>query len=125
MTDPVPAPDYPGAWTAFRRSLLRVLREPLGALGLAMVTVGVVSALGADWLAPYDPNRIDIRAKLESPSAEHLLGTDQLGRDIFSRVLVGGQIALEVSLVAIGAALALALVLGLIAGFGQIGRAHV
>ena len=113
-----PALEHAGAWTAFRRSLGRVVREPLGALGLFMVVLIVGSAIGADWLAPFDPNKIDIRAKLEPPSAEHLLGTDQLGRDIFSRVLVGGQIALKVSLVAIGAALAVGLVLGLIAGFG-------
>ena len=113
-----PALEHVNAWTAFRRSLGRVVREPLGALGLFMVVLIVGSAIGADWLAPFDPNKIDIRAKLEAPSAEHLLGTDQLGRDIFSRVLVGGQIALKVSLVAIGAALAVGLVLGLIAGFG-------
>ena len=113
-----PALENLGAWTAFRRSLGRVVREPLGALGLFMVVLIVGSAIGADWLAPFDPNKIDIRAKLEPPSVEHLLGTDQLGRDIFSRVLVGGQIALKVSLVAIGAALAVGLVLGLIAGFG-------
>ena len=113
-----PALEHASAWTAFRRSLGRVVREPLGALGLFMVVLIVGSAIGADWLAPFDPNKIDIRAKLEPPSAEHLLGTDQLGRDIFSRVLVGGQIALQVSLVAIGAALAVGLVLGLVAGFG-------
>ncbi len=113
-----PALENLGAWTAFRRSIGRVVREPLGALGLFMVVLIVGSAIGADWLAPFDPNKIDIRAKLEPPSVEHLLGTDQLGRDIFSRVLVGGQIALKVSLVAIGAALAVGLVLGLIAGFG-------
>lgn len=105
-------------WSTFWLSLKRVVREPLGALGLAMVVVILVSAIGADWFAPFEPNKIDIPNKLQSPSAEHFLGTDQLGRDIFSRVLVGGQIALKVSLLSIGAALAIGLVLGLIAGFG-------
>ena len=105
-------------WSAFWLSLKRAVREPLGALGLAMVVVILVSAIGADWFAPYEPNKIDIPSKLQSPSAEHFLGTDQLGRDIFSRVLVGGQIALKVSLVSIGTALVIGLVLGLIAGFG-------
>ena len=65
-----------------------------------------------------NPNKIDIRSKLQPPSAEHYLGTDQLGRDIYSRVLVGGQIALKVSLISIGLALLIGLTLGLIAGFG-------
>lgn len=97
---------------------MRVLREPLGALGLVLVVFVLVSAIGADWWAPYEPNKIDIRSKLQAPSSEHILGTDQLGRDIFSRVLVGGQIALKVSLVSIGLALIFGLSLGLIAGYG-------
>ena len=118
MTRTAPSRDSANAWSALWRSLRRVVREPLGALGLLMVMVIVGSALGAEWLAPFDPNKIDIRSKLQSPTTEHLLGTDQLGRDIFSRVLVGGQIALKVSLLSIGAALGIGLVLGLIAGFG-------
>ncbi len=105
-------------WRAVWRSLKRVLREPLGAFGLFLVVIVIFSAVGADWLAPYEANKIDIRAKLQPPSGEHWLGTDQLGRDIFSRVLVGGQIALKVSLISIGVALLIGLFLGLVAGFG-------
>ena len=112
------ATEMPSTWRGFVKSLRRVLREPLGALGLVLVVCVLVSAIGADWLSPYEPNKIDIRAKLQPPSAEHFLGTDQLGRDIFSRVLVGGQIALKVSLVSIGLALIIGLTLGLIAGYG-------
>lgn len=107
-----------GGWQQVWRALRRVLREPLGALGLVLVVFVLVSAIGADWWAPYEPNKIDIRSKLQAPSSEHILGTDQLGRDIFSRVLVGGQIALKVSLVSIGLALIFGLSLGLIAGYG-------
>jgi len=120
--NPVPesteAAQMPGAWQNFLRSLKRVLREPLGALGLVLVVFVMVSAIGANWFSPYEPNKIDIRSKLQPPSAEHILGTDQLGRDTFSRVLVGGQIALKVSLISIGLALIIGLTLGLIAGFG-------
>jgi peptide/nickel transport system permease protein len=108
----------PSTWRGFVKALRRVLREPLGALGLVLVVCVLISAIGADWLAPFEPNKIDIRAKLQPPSATHFLGTDQLGRDIFSRVLVGGQIALKVSLVSIGVALIIGLTLGLIAGYG-------
>lgn len=112
------ASEMPGGWQQVWRALRRVLREPLGALGLVLVVFVLVSAIGADWWAPYEPNKIDIRSKLQAPSSEHILGTDQLGRDIFSRVLVGGQIALKVSLVSIGLALIFGLSLGLIAGYG-------
>jgi len=112
------AAQIPGTWQIFLGSLRRVVREPLGALGLVLVLFVLVSAIGATWLSPYEPNKIDIRAKLQAPSAEHILGTDQLGRDTFSRVLVGGQIALKVSLISIGLALIIGLMLGLIAGFG-------
>lgn len=108
----------PGPWQSCWRSLRRVLREPLGALGLVLVVFVMVSAIGADYFAPYEPNKIDIRSKLQAPSTEHILGTDQLGRDTFSRVLVGGQIALKVSLISIGLALIVGMTLGLIAGFG-------
>lgn len=116
--EPAQTTGMPGAWQNFRRSLKRVVREPLGALGLVLVVFVLVSAIGANWFSPYEPNKIDIRSKLQPPSAEHILGTDQLGRDTFSRVLVGGQIALKVSLISIGLALVIGLSLGLIAGFG-------
>lgn len=112
------ATQMPGTWHGVWRSLRRVLREPLGALGLVLVVFVMISAIGADFFAPFEPNKIDIRAKLQPPSAEHYLGTDQLGRDIYSRVLVGGRIALKVSLVSIGIALVIGLTLGLIAGYG-------
>ena len=105
-------------WLSVFRTIQRVVREPLGALGLVLVVAVLISAIGADLWSTHDPNKINVRAAFASPSLEHFLGTDQLGRDIFSRVLVGGQIALKVSLVSIGAALIIGLTLGLIAGFG-------
>ncbi len=94
------------------------MHAPLGALGLFLVVFVLISAIGADWWSTHEPNQINVRAAFASPSPEHFLGTDQLGRDIFSRVLVGGQIALKVSLISIGVALLIGLTLGLIAGFG-------
>jgi len=105
-------------WESIFRTVQQVSREPLGAMGLILVAGVLISAIGADFWSTHDPNKINVRAAFASPSLENLLGTDQLGRDIFSRVLVGGQIALKVSLVSIGAALIIGLTLGLIAGFG-------
>ena len=107
-----------GAWHGLFRTVRRVTLEPLGALGLFLVVFVLISAIGADWWSTHEPNQINVRAAFASPSLEHFLGTDQLGRDIFSRVLVGGQIALKVSLISIGVALLIGLTLGLIAGFG-------
>ena len=99
-------------------AIKRISSDPLGLLGLCLVTLMVVSALGASILAPYDPIQLNIMDRLQGPSVNHLLGTDQLGRDLFSRVLFGGQVALKVALLTIGSALIIGIVLGLIAGYG-------
>jgi len=96
----------------------RISSDPLGLLGLCLVTLIVVSALGATIFAPYDPIQLNIMDRLQGPSANHLLGTDQLGRDLFSRVLFGGQVALKVAFLTIGSALIIGVVLGMIAGYG-------
>jgi len=99
-------------------AIKRISSDPLGLLGLCLVTLMVVSALGASIFAPYDPIQLNIMERLQGPSAKHLLGTDQLGRDLFSRVLFGGQVALKVAFLTIGLALIVGIVLGLIAGYG-------
>jgi peptide/nickel transport system permease protein len=98
----------------------RISSDPLGLLGLCLVTLIVVSALGATIFAPYDPIQLNIMDRLQGPSANHLLGTDQLGRDLFSRVLFGGQVALKVAFLTIGSALIIGVVLGMIAGYGPV-----
>jgi peptide/nickel transport system permease protein len=101
-------------------AIKRISSDPLGLLGLCLVTLMVVSALGASIFAPYDPIQLNIMERLQGPSAKHLLGTDQLGRDLFSRVLFGGQVALKVAFLSIGSALIVGIVLGLIAGYGPV-----
>ena len=101
-----------------RALIKRISSDPLGLLGLCLVTLMVVSALGASIFAPYDPIQLNIMDRLQGPSASHLLGTDQLGRDLFSRVLFGGQVALKVAFLTIGSALIIGVVLGMIAGYG-------
>jgi len=93
-------------------------KDPLGMAGFVLVSIILLLTILAPWLAPYDPLDVNVYNRLASPSAEHWLGTDQLGRDILSRVLYGGQVALKVSLVAISVAMAIGLVLGMLAGLG-------
>src|SRR5262245_45530274 len=92
--------------------------DPLGLLGLALVALVVFCGLFADWIAPYDPFKINVPAMFSPPSADHIMGTDNLGRDIFSRILKGSQIALLVGVSSIVISQIIGLALGLIAGYG-------
>ena len=87
------------------------------AAGLAIVGSMSVLALLAPWIAPYDPSALDIANLLKGPSADHWLGTDALGRDVFSRMLYGARISLWVGFVAVGLSVAIGLMLGLTAGY--------
>lgn len=100
------------------RLLRRLRSDPLGLLGLALVVLVVFCGIFADWIAPYDPFKINVRDKFVPPSIEHSMGTDNLGRDIFSRVLKGSQIALSVGVSSIIISQIIGLALGLIAGYG-------
>lgn len=84
-----------------RRSVLGVAlkffrRQPLGTLGLVIVLIMFVAGAFAGWIAPFDPEENDFNAMMEAPSWIHLLGTDQLGRDIFSRLVFGARTAMIV-----------------------------
>jgi len=107
-----------------RKPLQRVspwTRYGLLVLGATFVGVMSLAAIFAPLIAPYDPNFINVDALLLPPSADHLMGTDALGRDVFSRVLFGGRVSLWVGFVAVGIATSIGLVLGLISGyFGRI-----
>jgi peptide/nickel transport system permease protein len=112
----VSAPDRGGSegW----RLLRRIIGNWQGLTGLILVVLFFGSALFAPVLAPYDPNALDIPARLSAPSWQHFAGTDQLGRDTFSRVLYGGRIALYVAAIGVSTSLAIGLLLGMLAGYG-------
>jgi peptide/nickel transport system permease protein len=101
-----------------RSRLLRVAVDPMGMLGIVLVLAVVIGAVFAGLLSPYAPTKIAPAMRFQAPGAAHLLGTDQLGRDLFSRVLFGARIALDVALVSICISFAGGLVLGMIAGYG-------
>lgn len=98
--------------------LRHLLRDPLGCAGLIIVSLIVLAALLADWIVPYDPIALNIKDRMQGPSLAHLMGTDQLGRDTLSRVIMGGRVALQVALPTIGGAMTVGILLGMIAGFG-------
>ena len=88
-----------------------------------LVGIVVVAAL-APWVAPYDPLHVNLRAVLQAPSSEHLMGTDPFGRDVFSRVLYGARISLVVGLLAVAISTAIGVPVGMAAGYfgGRVDR---
>ncbi|MDQ6986963.1 MAG: ABC transporter permease [Mariprofundaceae bacterium] len=92
-------------------------KSPLMLAGGVIVALISVLALLAPWIAPYDPNAIDVRQILLPPSFAHWCGTDTLGRDVFSRMLFGARVSLAVGFVAVGIAIAIGVLLGSIAGY--------
>lgn len=98
--------------------LKKLLADPMGLFGLILVLALVFLAVFADLIAPYDPVKISVPDKFLPPSWEHLLGTDELGRDVFSRALFGGRVALKVALISTFAALSIGTLLGFLAAYG-------
>ncbi|ESZ53411.1 ABC transporter permease [Mesorhizobium sp. L103C131B0] len=102
----------------FRTSLRQLRNNRLGVLGAVLVVLVVSSALFAPLIVTHEPTRIMVGPRLAGPSLDFLLGTDQLGRDTFSRVMMGGRIPLLVAFASLGSSLAIGLLLGLMAGIG-------
>ena len=92
-------------------------RNGLATTGMALVAMFVVFALFAPWIAPQDPARIDLPSRLQPPSGAHWFGTDELGRDILSRVIYGARISMLVGSSVVAGSLLLGLIFGSIAGY--------
>ena len=92
-------------------------RQRLGVIGLALVSLSIVAAIFAPWASPYDPNKIDPIHVLQSPSAAHWLGTDSLGRDVFSRILYGARVSLYAGLLVVSVSVIIGTIIGLVAGY--------
>jgi len=102
-----------------KKIIYEIIKEPLGLIGLTLVSLVILLSFGADLFSPFEPSQINIRDKLQNPSLVHILGTDQLGRDLFSRVLHGGRIALKVALISIFISMIIGIVVGIAASIGK------
>lgn len=100
-----------------RRFLRAVLETRLVGTGLTITFVVLVCAILAPLLSPYDPNVQDYLALAEPPSLAHPLGTDDLGRDVLTRIIFGARVSLQVGVIAVGIALTLGVTVGLLAGY--------
>ena len=98
----------------FRR---RFLKNGMAVAGCLVVLALFAVSLLAPWIAPYDPNAIDLTQVLAGPSAAHPFGTDQLGRDVLSRMIWGARISLKVGFVATGIAILIGAILGAVSGY--------
>jgi peptide/nickel transport system permease protein len=109
-TAATPRPSQPNAWRRFRRN-------QLGVLGAIIVLTLLILAIFAPQLAPYDPSEQSLLARRQPPSQEFWLGTDEFGRDIFSRLLFGTRFTLLISITSVSIGLVIGSVLGIIAGY--------
>ena len=105
-------------WNSFKESMYLLARNKLSLLAFAIIILLVLSAILAPVIVPYpeDVYSTHIEQKLEAPSSEHIMGTDELGRDVFSRLVYGARVSISTALVAVGVALVIGIPLGAIAG---------
>jgi peptide/nickel transport system permease protein len=110
--------------TSFDRSSRLARHNPLATAGAVMVVIFVACALLAPLLAPYDPAFIDLPSRLQGPSAAHWFGTDELGRDVLSRIIYGARISMLVGISVVALSLLGGLIVGSIAGYygGRVDR---
>jgi peptide/nickel transport system permease protein len=120
MTTAAPAADLTVA-SPRRRRVMRLWRRFIerrpAVLGLLLATTFVLAALLAPWIAPADPGASDFDAVLTPPSAGHMLGTDELGRDVLSRIVFGARASIQAGVLAIGLAMVVAVPIGLVSGY--------
>lgn len=110
-----PAEGTPDA--TWKRVLSALWRDRLATAAATLLLLTCVLAVLGEQIAPYDENEIDVARMLEGPSGGHLFGTDELGRDIFSRVLIAARVSVQVGLVSVSIALCVGVVIGLVAGY--------
>lgn len=107
----------PSRGSPLRQQLRDLARHRLGQVGLVIVTLLIAVAILAPWIAPYDPAAIDWDAILMPPSARYWFGTDEIGRDIFSRILWGTRVSVYIVVLSIVIAMVIGSIIGLIASY--------
>lgn len=99
------------------KKLKKFLVDPINIIIIAILLAFIVLAVFAPQVAPHNPDKLDMRNRFAVPSGEHWLGTDEVGRDIFSRIVYGARISLTIGLLSTGIALAIGGTLGVLAGY--------
>ncbi|MFD2761434.1 nickel transporter permease [Lentibacillus juripiscarius] len=124
--NPIPEPDYPEnedtkhakarrkIWT---ESILRIMKSKTSLIGFCIILILIITALFAPFIATHSPTEQSIINQYQEPSSEHLLGTDALGRDIFSRIVYGTRISIQIGVIAVGISMIIGVLLGAVAGY--------
>lgn len=114
MPQPAAAPVMEPVFSRLKRA---IRMNPLASTGIVFIAIFVCFAIFAPWLAPQDPAYINLSIRLSPPSIQHWFGTDELGRDIFSRIIFGARISMLVGVGVVSGSLALGLIIGSLAGY--------
>ncbi|MFO8059370.1 MAG: ABC transporter permease [Bacillota bacterium] len=109
--------DMPRSESYIRGALRKLIRKRAAQIGVAMLLLLSLTAASAQWLAPYDPTDMDVSRRLQPPSSQHLLGTDEFGRDLLSRLIHGSRITFQIGIISVGISMITGGIIGLIAGF--------
>ncbi|GAB7198361.1 nickel transporter permease [Dickeya oryzae] len=117
LLDETPATRRQAVWGQRYRLWLGFRTNPLAVIGLIIIAAVMLLALVAPWLAPYDPGFQNLSNRLAAPSAAHWFGTDELGRDVFSRIVYGGRTTLGMVLAVVALTAPIGLLVGCIAGY--------
>ncbi|GAA0328632.1 ABC transporter permease [Bacillus carboniphilus] len=105
------------SYSKTKQMLARLFENKLAVIGGVFTVVIIITALFAPFIAPFDPSEQDYSKVLQSPNGVNWFGTDELGRDIFSRVIFGAQISLQAGLISVGIALVIGIPIGMISGY--------
>ncbi|SLM61312.1 MULTISPECIES: ABC transporter permease [Dickeya] len=117
LLDDTPTTPRQALWGQRYRLWLAFCRHPLAMLGLIIIVLMLLLSLAAPWLAPYDPGFQDLSNRLAAPSVHHWLGTDELGRDVLSRMLYGGRTTLGMVMAVVALTAPVGLLVGCVAGY--------
>lgn len=101
-------------WT---ESILRIMKSKTSLIGFCIILILIITALFAPFIATHSPTEQSIINQYQEPSSEHLLGTDALGRDIFSRIVYGTRISIQIGVIAVGISMIIGVLLGAVAGY--------
>ena len=100
-----------------KKALAAFKQNKIALVGLGLLIIILGTALFADFIAPYDVREQNVKNRYQSPSIEHFLGTDEFGRDVFSRVVIGSRVSLKVGIISISIAMVFGVLLGAYSGF--------
>jgi ABC-type dipeptide/oligopeptide/nickel transport system permease subunit len=112
-------------YSEFRRTVSVFFGRPLPVVGLIIITICIIITIFGPWIAPYDPLEMDVMNSLTHPSSQHLLGTDEIGRDTLSRLIYGARTSLFIGIVVISVSVAIGVFLGLVAANSRAAVHHI